>query len=405
MHVVGIVKGGPFAGGLQTTEAFTARYADDLVPPGAGYVNALVRLEGGRAAIDELSRQVDQLAGRPVEVMDVSLFVHSVRTATGLESTALLAFAVTAGLVVVVLGGIWVSRATSASADSLPVLSALGFTRRDGMLLAAALPAAAALVGAAGAAVVAVVLSARFPIGLGRELEPSPGTEVHVVGLLVGSASIAVLGVAVALVAARRVERRATSAAPSSAPRSWWVAPPLPASIGTRLAVSGWRDGGSRSATVALTVGVVAVVGALTFGAGLDRAAADGSLSGQLFDSFHVNIGRSEPPAELVEAWRGDDRVVAASRITDLVVGHRRRVRRAVRRSTTSRARLREPAAARPAAAGDRRGLLRPGRAAAVSVLTLGDTVHLADGTPLRVVGECVHRRARPHRATTPAAG
>lgn len=386
VHVVGIVKGGPFAGGLQTTEAFTARYADDLVPPGAGYVNALVRLEGGRAAIDELSRQVDQLAGRPVEVMDVSLFVHSVRTATGLESTALLAFAVTAGLVVVVLGGIWVSRATSASADSLPVLSALGFTRRDGILLAAALPAAAALVGAAGAAVVAVVLSARFPIGLGRELEPSPGTEVHVVGLLVGSASIAVLGVAVALVAARRVERRATSAAPSSAPRSWWVAPPLPASIGTRLAVSGWRDGGSRSATVALTVGVVAVVGALTFGAGLDRAAADGSLSGQLFDSFHVNIGRSEPPAELVEAWRGDDRVVAASRITDLVVG--------IDGASVALLSIDDL----KGAGGDRalRGRLpqaigevsfAPGELQRLGV-TLGDTVHLADGTPLRVVGE-----------------
>ena len=80
-------------------------------------------------------------------------------------------------------------------------------------------------------------------------------------------------------------------------------------SIGARLAVAGRRDGGSRAATVALGVGVVAVVAALTFGAGLDRAAHDAALSGQSFDSGVTAVGRGDPPTDLAEAWQDDDRV------------------------------------------------------------------------------------------------
>ena len=71
VHVVGIVRGGVFAGGLQTTDAFYAQHAADLIPPGSGYVNALVRLEGGQEQLAAFSAQVDRLAGRPIEVMDV----------------------------------------------------------------------------------------------------------------------------------------------------------------------------------------------------------------------------------------------------------------------------------------------------------------------------------------------
>ncbi len=137
VRVVGIVKGGPFSGGLQTTEAFAARYADDLVPPGAGYINALVRLDGGEAAIDELSREVDQLAGRPVEVMDVNVFVQSARTATRLESTALLAFAITAGLVVLVLGAVWVGRVQVNVGEAEPPTDLVDAWRGDDRVAAA----------------------------------------------------------------------------------------------------------------------------------------------------------------------------------------------------------------------------------------------------------------------------
>ena len=65
VHVVGIVRGGVFAGGLQTTDAFYAQHAADLIPPGVGYVNAIVRLEGGRARWRRSARRSTSLpAGR-----------------------------------------------------------------------------------------------------------------------------------------------------------------------------------------------------------------------------------------------------------------------------------------------------------------------------------------------------
>ena len=72
VHVVGIVRGGAFAGGLQTTDAFYAQHAADLVPPGRR-----LRQRPGpprwwrRRSWPRSAREVDRLAGRPIEVMDV----------------------------------------------------------------------------------------------------------------------------------------------------------------------------------------------------------------------------------------------------------------------------------------------------------------------------------------------
>jgi hypothetical protein len=252
------------------------------------------------------------------------------------------------------------------------------------VLLAAALPALAALVGALGAAAVAVALSARYPIGLAGELEPTPGRHADVAGLAIGVAALAVFGVVTAFAGARRAERRATSAATAAAAR-WRVGPPLAASIGARLAVAGRREGGGRAATAALTFGVLAVVAALTFGAGLDRAAADGSLSGQTFDSLYVGVGPIEPPADLVAAWRADDRVAAAARITDVVVdvGGIPVALLALddlKGSSASRSLTGRP----PAGPGE--VALAPGELRRLGA-SIGDTLSLADGTALRIVG------------------
>jgi len=386
VHVVGIVRGGVFAGGLQTTDAFYAQHAADLSPPGIGYVNALVRLEGGPEQLASFSEQVDRLAGRPIEVMDAGDLIRGARRAIQLETAAVLAFAVTAGLVVAVLGGIWISRTAGASAESLRVLRALGFTRRNAVTLAAALPAIATVFGALGAVVVATLLSGRYPIGLGRGIEPSPGRRANLAGLAIGSTVIVLLGVSASLLAARRVERRATSGGSVTAAGRWSVEQPLTASIGARLAVSGRTDGGSRAATAALTFGMLAVVGALTFGAGLQRAATDPSLSGQRFDSGTGTVGRGDPPTDLATAWKVDERVDWGARILDLVADldgspvslFAVEDLKGSEGAVALRGRLPETAGEIALAPGELRRL----------DTDVGSDVHLPDGTPLRVVGE-----------------
>ncbi len=386
MHIVGITRGGAFTGGVATTDAFYAAHEADLVPPGVGYLNALVRVDGGPAGLAEVSREVDRIAGRPVELIDVAVLVHPVRRAIQLETAALLGFAITAALVVAVLGAIWMGRAAGASAESLRVLRTLGFTRRNLVTLAAALPAAGAVVGAFGAAGVAYALSARYPIGLGREVEPSPGRHASALALIAGALVIAALGVLGALIAARRTERRATAGPPAPASRHWWIAPPVTVSIGARLAVAGRRDGGSRAATVALGVGVVVVVAALTFGAGLDRAAHDAALSGQSFDSGVTAVGRADPPTDLAEAWQDDDRVAWGARIVNVVAdvgGDPVSLFGIEDLKGTDAAR---PLRGRmPAALGE--VALAPGEMRRLGV-GIGDEVALTGGGRLRVVGE-----------------
>ena len=211
-------------------------------------------------------------------------------------------------------------RTTAGTGSDLETLRAIGFTRRRRITASAARPVHGSAGGRCGAVLVAYLLSGRYPIGVGRYLEPSPGRHANVALLAVGAAVFAVIGVggAPARGAARAHDPAARRARSPRACRPALDAPPdpLPAAMG-----GAWRSSatgvGGRSATVALTFGVTVVVAALTFGAGLDRGATDGMLSGQPFDSCTVRVGAADLPVDVVAAWRADDRVAAVSRIVD----------------------------------------------------------------------------------------
>ncbi len=218
------------------------------------------------------------------------------------------------------LGGIAVVRSTANAAGDLETLGAIGFTRRQMITANAARPAAASLAGALGAVVVAVLLSARYPIGVARYLEPTPGRHANVALLAIGATALAVIGVGGSLVAAWNAGRPRRAAVGGLAPRPAALDLPsvsLPLAMGWRLAVT--RRGG-RAATAALIFGVAATTAALTFGAGLERGSTDGTLSGQPFDTYAVRVGPADLPAEAVAAWRADDRVAAVTRFVDTVV-------------------------------------------------------------------------------------
>jgi hypothetical protein len=167
-------------------------------------------------------------------------------------------------------------------------LEAVGLARRQRRILAAAPAVVASILGAAGAALLAVALSPLAPVGAVRDVEPDPGVDVDVLVILGGGAAIALILIGLAVVAAHRATR---SLAGESAPGSraaWTLGAMAGAGFGPNAVVGaghalgrGRRDGvPSRSTLAACTVSVVAVASSITFGASvqalLDRPAEYG---------------------------------------------------------------------------------------------------------------------------------
>jgi hypothetical protein len=388
-RVVGIAKGTFFSGDVQPTLAFYQQHRELLEPTGLGYTNAVVALDGGAATIPRFEADLERIAGRPVEVISQAGVLGDVSTVLRLESGGLLAFAIAALGAALVFGGIVLSRGASNAAADVEALSALGFTRRQTIGAAAMTPAVAALVGAACACVVAWALSDRYPIGQGRTIEPAPGRHANVALLAIGVLGLAAIGVGGAILAARRAGRRADAGTPSRSRAAALLALPgvsMPLALGTGLATERRRAAGGPAATAALTLGVIGIVAALTFGAGLDRGTRDRMLTGQPFDSLTVRVGATELPADLVAAWRADERVAVAARVVDTVVvldGYAV----AVFAVTDLKGRFDDRPLRGRVPAGTDEIAFAPTEMARLG-LDVGDTVTAPDGTSLHVVGE-----------------
>jgi predicted lysophospholipase L1 biosynthesis ABC-type transport system permease subunit len=142
---------------------------------------------------------------------------------------------------------------------------------------------------------------------------------------------------------------------------------------------------GGRAATAALLFGVTTTMAALTFAAGLERGAADRTLSGQAFDTYTTRAGAGELPADLVAAWRADERVAAATHIQDTVtpIGERSVAVFAV---ADLKGRFEDHPVRGRAPAADDEITFAPTEMRRLG-LSIGDTVDVA-GRPMRVVGE-----------------
>ena len=205
--IVGIAQGSFWRGDVQTPYGFWQAHQDTLTPPGTGYVNAMLLVDGGAATIPRVEADLERIAGRPIEVIDWTRQLAQITTATKVESSALLAFALVATLVTFVLGAIAIVRSVAASGAEVETLRAIGFTRRQTTTAAAARPTMAVVVGIGGAAVIAWLLSGRYPIGVGRQGEPSPGRHANLALLSAGVAVLVLVGIATALLAAWRIGR------------------------------------------------------------------------------------------------------------------------------------------------------------------------------------------------------
>jgi ABC-type antimicrobial peptide transport system permease subunit len=263
---------------------------------------AYVRLRPGTtlaaysAAAQRLTKKFPATGGQ-VFISDEDAQAATVERAIRPQAIALALFAVALALTALLIVGQIAARLVAAAAEDNAALAALGMTRRQ--LFAASLTeaAAASVVGALGAAVVAVAASPLTPIGPARLAEPSPGVSVNWQVLAIGCAAVTALMLGgVAATAWHRASTRPSVAAPGgtvlrAAARTGLAARladaglPLAAVTGLRFAFGEGREhgrgAGPRSALVGLAVAVAAVAGAVTFGANLTRLANTPRLYGQ----------------------------------------------------------------------------------------------------------------------------
>ena len=328
VRIVGVVRS-PFwidgpgsGGGVLPTYAFTQKYSPYLLGNDPAhtsvYINALMRLKGGEAAIPAFKADLARVTGRSdIDVWDnYQKFGGPVLKGTGYEAAVLLAFGVSALLAALFLVGQTVARYAADTAEDLRVLQAMGLTRRKAAACAGAVLGLAAAAGAFIGVAAALITSRWMPIGLASYAEPHPGFDADWLVLIPGWA-IAVLLVAggTALLTWSALSPRRTSAAPrGSAVARAAVAAGLPvaAVMGTRFAL---EPGRGRAAVPVLpaimgaVAGVLGVLAAFTFSAGVSDAAVHPERFGVTWqlEAFYGLDGQDGGPAAQVS------RAVAAS--------------------------------------------------------------------------------------------
>ncbi len=324
-------------GGILSTPALFTRYrANILGTSGQAYINALVRLKGGEAAIPAFRASLAKVTGRSdIDVWDNNeKFGDPIRRVTAYEAACLLAFGLAALVAALFLIGQSLARYISATVADLQVLQAVGMTRQQAIAAASAGPFLAGLAGGTLGVAGAIVASRWMPIGLASIAEPRPGISLDwlVLGpgwvlvpllVLAGSAAAA----AVALSAGRRpaARRRSVVAAAAAAANC-----PVPLVVGARFALEPGRGRSAvpvRSALLGAVAGVLGVVAAFTFSAGVSDAASHPERFGQTWQlsTFLGYNGQDFGPANRVLRAVAADRDVTGvedARIGGAQSGH-----------------------------------------------------------------------------------
>ena len=236
-------------------------------------------------------------------------------------SSALYVFGVVAGLAALLVAAQLLTRLRRNGAVDRRVLRALGASRAERAIDAAALPAISVVLGVVVALAVATALSPLAPIGEVRAVYPNPGVHFDAVTLLLGSA--AALGVLLGLVLldvrreGRRAQHRRWRPASRVAARAASSGLAAPGVEGLRLALDpGGPDAGVpvRSAIVGAVAAVAILATTLTFGASLDRLVSHPALYGWNWSAMMLGgYGAEEDlPGPQATAALDHDRLVAA---------------------------------------------------------------------------------------------
>jgi hypothetical protein len=336
LRIVGVVRSLWYGddvrgtGSLIPSPGLLARYPDNFLGE-SGLVprSAIVRLRGGEASLPRFRADVARVGGRPdVQVLDRGEVARHYRSVTGFESSCLLALGLAAFLAGLVLAGQAITRHVSASGGDLRALGAVGLTRPQAAAAAAAGPVLAAAVGAAAGAGLAVAVSRWLPFGAAATKEPNPGVSADWLVLGAGWAlTVALVAAAAAVTAWLAVARRGSERAVRGSAVVHAVARsglPAPAVIGARLALepgSGRSAVPVRSALTGAVTGVLGVIAAFTFAAGVADAAAHPARFGQTYQ-LEVALGGDghdfRPAGPVLRALAADPDIAG---LTDLRVG------------------------------------------------------------------------------------
>nr|WP_062333786.1 FtsX-like permease family protein [Herbidospora sakaeratensis] len=276
--IVGVVRSAWYAdepggrGHFIPSPGLVAAYPDEILGPGRqAPLNGLVRVaEGGLPALRAW------LAARgDVEIIERADHLAHLRQVIGFETGCLLVFAVAAFLTAVVLVGQAVFRYATASAADLRPLTLVGMTRRQAATATAGAVLPAAFLGAGAGVLGAVAASAWLPYGTAALYEPSPGVHADLPVLPAGWAAVTALVTAGAAVTA--LLPRARPAVRRSALTR--LALPVPVTTGLRFAL----EPGNGVALFGAVTGVLGVVAAAVFAAGVADAAARPERFGQRY--------------------------------------------------------------------------------------------------------------------------
>jgi hypothetical protein len=343
-RIVGIVRTfmfqdepGDFAGGLVTTPGLFAQYEANLAgTSGSAVFNAVVRLRDGESDLAAFKTDLQRLSGRTdIDMVNLAEAARHDREVTAFEANALLAFAVAAGVAATFLVGQSVVRYAAATVADLQVLRGVGMAPGQLGMAAAGGPTAAALAGAALGVAGAVIASRWFPIGTASRLEPAPGFDAAWTVLALGGIGTPVL-VAVAAAGSALVALRSTghpgrhtrSAIAAAAVRA---GAPVPAIVGARFALEPGRGRQAmpvRPALLGSILGVLGVVAAFTFSAGVNDASAHPERFGQSHQiiAFVGMEGEDFGPVDDLLPVLANDPDVAAVNDARIAVGEVSRV-------------------------------------------------------------------------------
>jgi hypothetical protein len=242
-----------------------------------------MRLKGGEAAIPAFKADLARVTHRSdIDVWDnYQKFGGPVKKATSYEAAVLLAFGLAALLAALFLVGQTVARYAADTARDLRVLQAIGLTRRKAAACAGAVLGLAAVAGATVGVAAALIASRWMPIGVAAYAEPAPGFEADWLALAVSwvVAVLLVAGGTALLTWSALAARRARAAPRGSAVAAAAAAAGLPvaAVMGTRFALEPGRGRAAVPvfpAVVGAVAGVLGVLAAFTFSAGVSDAVA-----------------------------------------------------------------------------------------------------------------------------------
>ena len=304
------------------TPAFYRQYRGELTD----YDTTALRLRGGPAGMAAMQNDASRLArGKPVDSYPFGTQALNTEHSIHLQAVALWLVAALLSVVGVLVIGQLLARLSYLESADYPALRGIGMSRRE--LLTAALGRTLVIggAGAAVAALIAIALSALFPVGLAGIAELYPGVNADWVVLGLGLVAVPCVTVACAAWPAWRATARATAfhapfAGTGPVTRPPWGTPVLEsvtATVGIRLALQ--RGAGRtalpvRSTIAAAVVGVAALTGALVFSSSLEHLLANPALYGVTWDAGVDNLqngtlnaaARSVDRDPQVAAWAAD---------------------------------------------------------------------------------------------------